>query len=185
MAKKEQTLTENPTWSFSGQNQKNKFSGKTKDKRRAYQHYQKATSTANLKFLKDTAKGFTINFCCGQDPNGNVKVDIDKKMLRRQKKSTLDKADYIIADVHYYPFIEKCCDTLIIDPPFSLYNRFKWILNIKELTKERVIISHPVTNLKLRGFTRELYFINSKSIFLRLWWVFTRTAPAAAPTTQN
>jgi len=61
-------------------NQSTVHSGFSKKKRRAYSHYQKCTAVANLKFLESQVEGFTINFCCGRDPNGDVKVDIDKKM---------------------------------------------------------------------------------------------------------
>lgn len=171
---KDKLLSNNPTWSFNTANCNIKSSKFNKQKRKAYRHYQKATAVANLKFLKGQAEGYIINFCCGRDPTGNVKVDIDKKMLRAQKKSSLDPAAYVIADIHFYPFRPGCCDTLIIDPPFSFYCRFRWILNIKELTRNKLIISHPCTNLKLQGFRRELFFINSKSLFLRLWWVYSR-----------
>ena len=172
---KTETLSENRTWSFNTLNQGMPFSGLSKKKRTAFQHYQKCTALANLKFLKDHIVGFTVNFCCGLDSTGNVLVDVDRKTLLQNKRGSLNDADYVLADIHNPPFKPLCCDTLISDPPFSLYNKFKWILNAKDLARKRVIISHPCTNLKLHGFQRELFFINSKSIFLRLWWVYTRT----------
>lgn len=174
MKNKLETLTENPSWSFNTLNKQTKFSKFSKSKRKAFEHYQKCTAAANLSFIKSQIEGFAINFCCGNDPNGDVKVDIDRETLRRQKKESLSNSEYVIADIHYLPFQQKCCDTIICDPPFKLYNRFKWALNLKDLARKKVILSHPCTNLKLRGFSRELFFINSKSIFLRLWWVYTK-----------
>ncbi|GAJ16581.1 unnamed protein product, partial [marine sediment metagenome] len=95
-------------------------------------------------------------------------------MLKAQKKSSLDNAEYVIAGINFFPFKEGCCDTLIVDPPFSFYCRFKWILNLVTISRKKVILSHPQVNLKIPKFDRELFFINSKSIFLRLWWVFTK-----------
>ena len=128
---------------------------------------------SNAKFLSEQSTGFTVNFCCGRDAHGDVRVDVDRAMLYSQKKSVLDGADYVVADVHNPPFIDGCCDSLIIDPPFSLFNRFKWLLNLSRLARSTVIVSHNQINLKLPGFTRECFCINSKSIYLRLWWVFT------------
>jgi hypothetical protein len=173
MKKTAETLPQHPTWSFT-ENQDKHWSGLPKHKRQSFQHYQKCISAANYDFLKKQCEGFTINFCCGLDTTGDVKVDIDRETVLRNKRSSLANSDFVVADVRHPPFIPLCCDTLLADPPFSLYARFKWILNLKDLARNKVIISHPCTNLKLAGFTRELYFINSKSIFLRLWWVYTR-----------
>lgn len=170
----EETLSKNLSWSFNTLNQTTSSSGLSKEKRKAFRHYQKCIALANLKFLKDHIIGFTINFCCGLDSTGDVLVDVDPKTLRRNKYGSLNDADFVLADIHNLPFRPLCCDTVISDPPFSLYQKFKWILNLKDLARKRVIISHPCTNLKLHGFQRELFFINSKSIFLRLWWVYTR-----------
>jgi hypothetical protein len=123
-----QTLSENPDWSFNTLNHKTRGSTLTKTKRRAYRHYQKCTAAANLKFLASQVEGFSINFCCGRDPNGDVKVDLDKKMLHAQKRSSLDTADYVVADIHFFPFRENCCDTLIVDPPFSFFCRLSGFL---------------------------------------------------------
>jgi hypothetical protein len=170
----EQKLSAHPTWSFNTINQQQPWSDKTKTERKGYHHYQKCKAIANYKLLKNQVEGFTINFCCGLDTTGDVKVDVDLKTLKQNKRGSLTNSDFVLADIRHLPFIPLCCDTLLSDPPFKLYARFKWILELKDLARKKVIISHPCTNLKLHGFTRELYFINSKSIFLRLWWVYTR-----------
>ena len=162
------TLTDNPSWSF------NTLNSKSPSRKQAYSHYQKVNAICNLKFLKAKAEGFTLNLCCGRDPTGDVKVDIDLKVLQDCRKGSLDNSDYVLGDIAFLPFRPLSVDTVICDPPFRFYSRFKWVLDLKDLARKKAILSHPCTNLKLSGFSRELYFINSKSLFLRLWWVFTR-----------
>ena len=174
MTEELQTLSNNRSWSFNNSNNGFKGSNGSKGKRKAYVHYQQCVQTANLKFLKSQVEGFTINFCCGRDPTGDVKVDVDRAMLLQRKRSSLDKSDFVVADIRHAPFRDGCCDSVVADPPFSLYNRFKWALDLAKLANKKMLLSHPCTNLKVPGFSRELWFTNSKSIFLRLWWVYTR-----------
>ena len=75
MTEKLETLTKNSQWSFNNRNNGFKGSNSSKSKRKAYVHYQRCVEAANLKFLKSqVGGGFTINFCCGRDPTGDVKV---------------------------------------------------------------------------------------------------------------
>ncbi len=169
-----ETLTKNSQWSFANGNNGFKGSNQSRSKRKAYVHYQQCVQAANLKFLKSQVVGFTVNFCCGRDPTGDVKVDVDREMLLQRKCSSLDRSDFVVADIHHAPFRDRCCDSVVADPPFSVYNKFKWALDLAKLANKKMLLSHPCTNLKVPGFSRELYFTNSKSIFLRLWWVYTR-----------
>lgn len=171
---KPETLRKNKGWSFCSNNYPFKGSNLPSYRRNAFIHYRKCVQAANLTFLRNQVEGLTINFCSGRDPTGDVKVDVDREMLLNRKRTSLDKSDFVVADIRHPPFIDLCCDTILADPPFSLYNHFKWALNLAKLARRKMILSHPCTNLKIAGFNRELYYTNSKSIFLRLWWVFTR-----------
>ncbi len=156
-----------------------------KNRRRVYEHYAQCIQSCNLAFLKSQVVGFTINFCCGCDPNGDVKVDVDRGMLLERKKGSLDRSDFVVADVKFPPFRGGCCETLIVDPPFSFFNRFKWLLDLARLSTGKVIVSHPGTNLKLPGFGRVLFFTNSNGIFLRLWWVFIKKSASRDPVKKS
>lgn len=159
--KRRETLTENPNYSFIQKSGKN------------YERVKKA----NLDFLNEMKIGFTLNICCGQDPIGDVLADIDKNLIYKIKKSRITKKEYVICDVRKPPFRKAAFDTVICDPPFSLYNSFKWIVGLSELAKKRLILCVPQIELSLDSsiWEKELYYIRCGNIFLRLWWVFTKT----------
>jgi hypothetical protein len=120
--------------------------------------------------------GYTLNICCGQDPTGDIKADIDGDLLMRLKKTRIDDSDYVVCDLMHPPFRDRSFDTVICDPPFSLYNRFAWIQRLAEIARKRLILCVPPVNISIdeKVWDRELYYTNSTGIFLRLWWIFTR-----------
>jgi hypothetical protein len=158
---KVETLKEHPSYSFCIKHKGN------------FKHVK----DANLSFLRDMKIGFTLNICCGNDPTGDVKADIDRELLRKLKKSRLkDNCEYVCCDVKHPPFRDNSFDTVICDPPFSIYNRLMWIIGLANLTRKRLILSSPPLDIKLdkRRWERKLYYIKGNGIFLRLWWVFTK-----------
>ena len=158
---KSNRLSDNPKWSFN-----------YRDDNRNYQRVK----LANLNFLNDVKIGFTLNICCGLDPTGDVKADIDEELLRRVKNSRIDSCDYVICDVMNPPFRNNSFDTVICDPPFKFYNRLSWIVRLADLARKRLILSSTPIDIKLtkKIWHRQLYCIRGVGIFLRLWWVFTR-----------
>jgi hypothetical protein len=136
----------------------------------------KTAKKANLEFLASMAIGFTLNICCGADPTGHVKADIDEELLRKLKKIRVDESEYVVCDVMHPPFRDGSFDTVICDPPFKFYNRFKWIQKLADIARKRLILSVPPVNIGLneKVWSRELYYTDNTGIFLRLWWVFTK-----------
>jgi tRNA G10 N-methylase Trm11 len=122
------------------------------------------------------AIGFTLNICCGADPTGDVKADIDAELLRHLKNMRIDDAEYVVCDVMHPPFRDDSFDTVICDPPFKFYNKFKWIRQLVDLARKRVILSVPPVNIHLDKtcWEKELYYTETSGIFIRLWWVFTK-----------
>ena len=55
-------------------------------------------------------------------------------------------ADLRCPEAHFKP---QQFDTLICDPPFSMFNRFYWIPPLVDLAKKRVLFSTPQIRLKL------------------------------------
>ncbi len=153
-----ETLAENPTWSFANA-----------------KYFTRVTLINTHAFLEKIGGGFTLNMCCGNDSVGDVKCDIDGKMLRQLRRERVDKSEYVVCDARYAPFRPKSFDTVICDPPFGFYNKFKWMLRLSDLARHRLILSHPLINVRLGNeWVKELYSINGPALFLRLWSVFTR-----------
>ncbi len=64
-----ETLAENPTWSFANS-----------------KYFTRVTLTNTHAFLEKVGGGFTLNMCCGNDSVGDVKADIDGKMLTQLRR---------------------------------------------------------------------------------------------------
>ena len=115
-------------------------------------------------WLRTKVKGFTLNICCGKSKVGNVKADIDKSV----------KPD-IVCDVKHLPFRLLCFDTIVCDPPFSMYNRFKWMKHFNKYARKRVIMSSPLLKLLLsKAWLRSYYITEQGGFFLRFWTFFDR-----------
>jgi len=116
------------------------------------------------KLIRKTRPYFTINFPCGKSRAGNIRVDIDKTL----------KPD-IIADLKYPPFIPGCCEVLICDPPFSMFNKFRWLLPLKDLCTKFMILSTPKLCPIFKGFKRIIWYsIANDKLFLRPWIMYTK-----------
>ena len=118
-------------------------------------------------WLGKMSLGESLNVCCGNCPVGTVRVDIDPNTSRT-----------INGDLFKLPFPEQSFDTVICDPPFSYYSRFRWVIKLSHLARRRLILSTSLTEPKLirREWTRDLYYFSSNggTQFLRLYWVFDR-----------
>lgn len=112
------------------------------------------------RWLRKNTIGFSLNICCGMSKVGTVRADLDRGV----------RPD-IICDIKNPPFKADSFDTVICDPPFSLYNKFKWVHNLSKIAKKRVILSHPLFDLKLKhsAWKRRFYVTSQYGRFLRLW----------------
>ena len=111
-------------------------------------------------WLRHQIKGFTLNICSGKSTVGNIRADLDKSLKPN-----------IICDVKHLPFQDHVFDTVICDPPFSMYNSFKWVHTLSLLARKRIILSHPLFNLNLKGgnWIRQFLVTSQHGNFLRLW----------------
>ena len=115
--------------------------------------------------LKDFSHGlFTLNFPCGKSTAGNVRVDILPEL----------KPD-IVADLKHPPFVPGSFECFICDPPFSLFNHFKWLLPLKDLTTKYFLLSTPKLCPNFRGFKRKIIWTSVKDkLFVRPWILYTK-----------
>lgn len=162
MKVKYDTLTNNINWSFG-----NAWLSKKELWKRVYTYN-------TIKFLATIAVGKTLNICCGLDPTGDVKADIDIAILKQQK-TNFGGGQYIRCDLHHLPFKPLSFDTVICDPPFNYYNKFKWVQKLANLARQRLILSTPAICIKLgKEWDKRYFAIETGGIFLRLWQVFFR-----------
>jgi hypothetical protein len=118
----------------------------------------------NRAFLSSKTLGFTLNVCCGTDRTGDVLVDVDPKLH-----------PHVLADVKHLPFRNRAFETVICDPPFSMFNRFKWTGELLRLAQKRIILSTPAICLRFpNDWDREVFFTDSGRFFMRIWQVFTK-----------
>ena len=128
----------------------------------------------NVKFLRGMVEGVCLNVCCGLDPTGDVKVDVDLGVLMEQK-ARFGCCDLVLADMRWLPFREKSFDTVICDPPFKYYSKVGQVIVLKNYARRRLLLSAPTVAIRLgKEWERELYAIETTGMFLRLWYVFTR-----------
>lgn len=115
------------------------------------------------KWLRHMCKNKTIlNIPCGLSQLGNVRADIDKNM----------NPD-VICDVHHLPFRDQCFDVIVCDPPFSLYNHFKWVNRLARVSRELLLCS-PIHVPWLKGMRKKIYAtIQRGNFFVRLWIQYT------------
>lgn len=120
------------------------------------------------KFLKEWLIGYTLNFPCGASQIGDIRADKDKRV----KPDII--ADIRCPEAHFKPLQ---FDTVLCDPPYSMYNKFYWINPIADLAKKRVIFSTPQIRLRLSKCwkLKEILLTEQKECFvLRLFEVFDR-----------
>jgi len=120
------------------------------------------------KWLQKMCIGRTLNFPCGMSKVGDVRADLDPSV----------KPD-VIADLLNpikWPWKRLEFDTVVCDPPFSFYSKFKWIFRLRDLTKRRIILSTPAMDIRLgKQWKREIWATSQCTIhtILRLWQIFT------------
>ncbi len=131
----------------------------------------------NDKFLRTYQLGLTLNLCCGYDTHGDVLVDVDLPLCR-EMQHLISRPEVICASALFPPFREESFDSVIIDPPFSFFKKWKWLLDIFDLARLRLIVSCSAMNLGKKGWHREIYYTNSNHLCLRLWYVFDRITPS-------
>ena len=117
--------------------------------------------------LNKLCKGRTLNFPCGMSMIGDVRADIDPKV----------NPD-IVADLlkPYEHFKKLEFNTVLCDPPFSMFNEFKWILKIADLVQDRFILSTPpmVIHLSPKRWKKSYFVSEQGNLFLRIFQVFDR-----------
>ncbi len=116
------------------------------------------------RWLRRMCVGSTLNVCSGLSLVGDVRLD-----LSPESKFTLK------GDVMNLPFRKLSFDTVICDPPFSYFNRFKWILKLADLARYRFMISSPILHVQLspKRWKRDLYYAYF-GMGIRTYWVFNR-----------
>lgn len=105
-----------------------------------------------------------LNFPCGMSQIG-TRADIDKTTLPD-----------IIGDIFNPAFKTRSYDVVICDPPFSYFNRFKWLLRISNIADKYLVLSTPNICYSFKGFSEpEIYAVRTKGrFFLRFLFVYKR-----------
>lgn len=121
------------------------------------------------RWLSKMVTGTSLNVCCGMSRVGDVRVDISEGTNRTEA-----------GDLFNLRFLPLSFDTVICDPPFEYYNRFKWAQNLGHLARKRLILSvdRSLPRLK-RGAWKypELYAVGIyafPSSYIRLYLVWNR-----------
>jgi len=115
-------------------------------------------------WVRNQIKGFSLNVCCGTSNLGDVRVDIDPKVYPD-----------VIADMHHLPFRKMSFDTVICDPPFKEYFNVGWVMDLKDLARQRVILSTPQVNIKFpKGWSRRIVAMDDGLFYLRLFQIYDR-----------
>lgn len=117
----------------------------------------------NRAFLAKEKQGLTLNICCGTDRTGDVLMDVDLKMK-----------PHVQGDLHNPPFRDKAFDTVICDPPFSYFARFKWLMRLTDLARRKIILSTPTIIPHLpKSWHRRIFCTDDGHLFMRIWQVWT------------
>ena len=105
-----------------------------------------------------------LNFPCGKSRIG-IRADIDP---------TVDPE--IIADLMNPHFKPRSYDVVICDPPFSYFNKFKWLLKLSNIAKQYFVISTPCIFYSFKGFSDpEIIATRQKgNLFLRFFFIYKR-----------
>jgi len=114
-----------------------------------------------LKKFKDKT---ILNFPCGKSRIG-VRADIDPNVEPQ-----------IIDDLMDPHFKSRSYDVVICDPPFSYYNKFKWLLKLSNIAKQYFVISTPCIFYSFKGFSDpEIIATRQKgNLFLRFFFIYKR-----------
>ena len=123
--------------------------------------WKKDTDFLLLNKFKDKT---ILNFPCGKSKIG-TRADID-----------LSVEPEIISDLMNPNFKVLSYDVVICDPPFSYYNKFKWLMKLSNIAKEYFVVCTPCLFFSFKGFgDPEIIAIRQKgSMFLRFFFVYKR-----------
>jgi len=141
----------------------------------SYRHSWRWTLDEELLF-RSLSIGFVLHVCCGESEIGDIKVDLFS--------SNCD----VKADVRKLPFRPLSFDTVICDPPWALYNKFKWVLKLNQLARERLILITPNYWLRFPDYqiTSVLILENKtnppnttfkRCMTCKICWVYDRIKP--------
>ena len=128
------------------------------------------------KIIRQLCTGSILNFPCGMSQIG-LRVDVDRKVKPA-----------VIADLDHPPFKKGSFETVLCDPPFSMFARFRWISGIADLaTKKLILCTLPIAIRLSPKFWRKQYFITEQAagkggFFIRIWQIFTKNQLLEAST---
>jgi len=118
-------------------------------------------------FAYSLCRGTVLNFPCGRSRIG-LRVDLDRRL----------RPD-VVADLHHPPFRNRSFDTVLCDPPFSMYRTQGWVHNLKRLAKRRLVLSIPLIDIHLGpGWRRSVYVASIHRLFLRMFQVYDNLSEA-------
>ena len=119
------------------------------------------------KWLKQHCIGKTLNFPCGQSTIG-YRADIDKTVYP-------DKIANLNNPLKY--FTPWSFDTVLCDPPYFFYSKFKWLQDLKKIARKRLILCTPAIWVYLgrKTWKRRIFAISHGKLFMKIYQIFDRT----------
>lgn len=122
-------------------------------------------TTDENRLIKKLATGTILNVCAGRSHIGTT-FDL------------YEKAD-IKGDILHLPFREYCFDTVLVDPPFTLYWSRKLLVSIyylAKMAKKRLIIVGGWTIHNFKGFSKDpiLYLTKKRLKTVNIIFVYDR-----------
>ncbi len=116
-------------------------------------------------WVREQVQGTSLNFPCGNSKIGDIRADIDIRFHPD-----------IICDLDHPPFQERSFDTLICDPPFAKYNKFKWLYRLMAVARKKILLSSPPCSIRLTpALWKKSWYIHETNVFfVRLWQIFER-----------
>lgn len=119
------------------------------------------------KWLSKMAIGRTLNVCCGMSQVGEIRVDTDPNTKRTEE-----------GDLFRLRFPARSFVTVICDPPFSYFNRFRWIVELADIADKRLLLAADRTIIRLpkEDWSTRLFAFQSaeNGMYLRLYYCFDR-----------
>ena len=150
----------------SGSNEgKERRIGSREMKYKLYQvNWSYTDGTGTNESIADYCIGKVLNFCCGKSKLGDVRVDLLQGL----------KPD-VIADVYHFPFRRNSFDTVMLDPPFEYYGRFRWLNKFSNIAGKRLILCTPQIAYRFRKFLlKEIIAVVTHTYYTRLWYIYDR-----------
>lgn len=135
------------------------------------------------RWLRKMCIGYTLNFPCGMSRIGDVRADLDPA-VEPNFIMDLTKPDH-------WGFKRYQFDTIVCDPPFSIYSDFnknKFIWKFSDIARKRIIFSIPLVDVKISSrIWKSTYYITKQSgaFYLRLWQVLDRIIPTLDSVVNN